>query len=275
MRRRSAVRKQLDPPPARAICCGFVRRRVSRARSLRSHSDRPGSRPGPALSHRERKSTFLMQDSRNTGRCMRCRSPGRWRRSSSDDRRADSAWMRRRRVEAEPDAWRRPRVFAGDAVHLVVPTGGLGMNTGVGDRSISWKLRDAARMGRPEPSALARIERRQIGDHVGSRYASLAGAPGVRTAPRRREGRRRARTFAVKRRAAETNEMMAPSSVSVCGIKSLREPAAWSICSAGACRPRPGAGTHVAAGRCTTPGTPSTRSAIRWDPKPPAAPRRR
>src|SRR4029078_12531423 len=34
------------------------------------------------------------------------------------------------------------RVFiAGDAAHLVIPTGGLGMNTGVGDATdLSWKL---------------------------------------------------------------------------------------------------------------------------------------
>ena len=31
--------------------------------------------------------------------------------------------------------------MAGDAVHLVIPTGGLGMNTGVGDAfDLSWKL---------------------------------------------------------------------------------------------------------------------------------------
>ena len=36
----------------------------------------------------------------------------------------------------------RGRVFiAGDAAHLVIPTGGLGMNTGIGDAiDISWKL---------------------------------------------------------------------------------------------------------------------------------------
>jgi 2-polyprenyl-6-methoxyphenol hydroxylase-like FAD-dependent oxidoreductase len=40
------------------------------------------------------------------------------------------------------DHYRRGRVLlAGDAVHLVVPTGGLGMNTGVGDAfDLSWKL---------------------------------------------------------------------------------------------------------------------------------------
>src|SRR6185312_12554306 len=40
------------------------------------------------------------------------------------------------------DRYREARVFlAGDAVHLVIPTGGLGMNTGVGDAfDLSWKL---------------------------------------------------------------------------------------------------------------------------------------
>jgi 2-polyprenyl-6-methoxyphenol hydroxylase-like FAD-dependent oxidoreductase len=40
------------------------------------------------------------------------------------------------------DHYRDRRVFlAGDAVHLVIPTGGLGMNTGVGDAfDLSWKL---------------------------------------------------------------------------------------------------------------------------------------
>ena len=40
------------------------------------------------------------------------------------------------------ERYRDNRVFlAGDAVHLVIPTGGLGMNTGVGDAfDLSWKL---------------------------------------------------------------------------------------------------------------------------------------
>jgi hypothetical protein len=39
------------------------------------------------------------------------------------------------------DRYAENRVFmAGDAVHLVIPTGGLGMNTGVGDAiDLSWK----------------------------------------------------------------------------------------------------------------------------------------
>jgi len=58
------------------------------------------------------------------------------------------------------------RVFlAGDAVHLVVPAGGLGMNTGVGDAiDLSWKLA-ATLQGWAGPALLAsyEIERRQVG----------------------------------------------------------------------------------------------------------------
>jgi 2-polyprenyl-6-methoxyphenol hydroxylase-like FAD-dependent oxidoreductase len=70
------------------------------------------------------------------------------------------------------------RVFlAGDAVHLVIPTGGLGMNTGVGDATdLAWKL--AATLegwGGPQLLASYEAERRQIGERVvgASRYASL------------------------------------------------------------------------------------------------------
>jgi 2-polyprenyl-6-methoxyphenol hydroxylase-like FAD-dependent oxidoreductase len=76
------------------------------------------------------------------------------------------------------DRYGAGRVFlAGDAVHLVIPTGGLGMNTGVGDAiDLSWKL-DATLRGWGGPRLLAsyEIERRQVGDrNVGaSRYASL------------------------------------------------------------------------------------------------------
>ncbi len=70
------------------------------------------------------------------------------------------------------------RVFiAGDAAHLVIPTGGLGMNTGVGDAfDISWKLAAALQgWGGPRLLHSYEIERRQVGDrNIGaSRYANL------------------------------------------------------------------------------------------------------
>jgi 2-polyprenyl-6-methoxyphenol hydroxylase-like FAD-dependent oxidoreductase len=76
------------------------------------------------------------------------------------------------------DKYQRGRVFlAGDAVHLVIPTGGLGMNSGVGDAvDLSWKLA-ATLQGWGGPNLLASYEheRRQIGDrNVGaSRYATI------------------------------------------------------------------------------------------------------
>jgi 2-polyprenyl-6-methoxyphenol hydroxylase-like FAD-dependent oxidoreductase len=76
------------------------------------------------------------------------------------------------------DRYGSGRVFlAGDAVHLVIPTGGLGMNSGVGDAiDLSWKL--AATLsgwGGPDLLKSYEVERRQIGDrNVGaSRYATI------------------------------------------------------------------------------------------------------
>jgi 2-polyprenyl-6-methoxyphenol hydroxylase-like FAD-dependent oxidoreductase len=76
------------------------------------------------------------------------------------------------------DRYRDRRVFiAGDAAHLVIPTGGLGMNTGVGDAfDLSWKLA-ATLQGWGGPGLLDSYqqERRQVGDrNIGaSRYASI------------------------------------------------------------------------------------------------------
>src|SRR5881396_1280297 len=76
------------------------------------------------------------------------------------------------------DRYQDGRVFlAGDAVHLVIPTGGLGMNSGVGDATdLSWKLAATLRgWGGPRLLESYEIERRAIGERnvAASRYASL------------------------------------------------------------------------------------------------------
>jgi 2-polyprenyl-6-methoxyphenol hydroxylase-like FAD-dependent oxidoreductase len=70
------------------------------------------------------------------------------------------------------------RVFlAGDAVHLVIPTGGLGMNSGVGDAiDLSWKLAATLRgWGGPKLLPSYTTERRPIGERnvQASRFATL------------------------------------------------------------------------------------------------------
>ena len=76
------------------------------------------------------------------------------------------------------DAYGRGRVFlAGDAVHLMIPTGGLGMNSGVGDAiDLSWKLAAVLHgWGGPKLLPSYEIERRPVGENnvAASRYASL------------------------------------------------------------------------------------------------------
>ena len=103
-----------------------------------------------------------------------------------------------------PTATSEGRVFlAGDAVHLVIPTGGLGMNSGVGDAiDLSWKLAATLQgWGGPDLLASYEIERRQIGARnvEASRHASRGRrtwrAPGGPTsATTRRRAPRRAPT---------------------------------------------------------------------------------
>src|SRR5205809_5453720 len=64
------------------------------------------------------------------------------------------------------DSYGKGRVFlAGDAVHLVIPTGGLGMNSGVGDAvDLSWKLAATLQgWGGPRLLASYDAERRPVG----------------------------------------------------------------------------------------------------------------
>jgi hypothetical protein len=70
------------------------------------------------------------------------------------------------------------RVFlAGDAVHLLIPTGGLGMNSGVGDAiDLSWKLAAVLRgWGGPNLLPSYTTERRPVGEKnvAASRFATL------------------------------------------------------------------------------------------------------
>src|SRR5262245_35840715 len=64
------------------------------------------------------------------------------------------------------DSFMQDRVFlAGDAVHLVIPTGGLGMNTGVGEAiDLAWKLAGTLQgWGGPNLLASYALERRPVG----------------------------------------------------------------------------------------------------------------
>jgi 2-polyprenyl-6-methoxyphenol hydroxylase-like FAD-dependent oxidoreductase len=84
------------------------------------------------------------------------------------------------------ERYRDGRVFiAGDAAHLVIPTGGLGMNTGMGDAmDLGWKLAGTLRgWGGPELLNSYETERRQIGlRNVGASGNAMGGRLGWRQA---------------------------------------------------------------------------------------------
>jgi 2-polyprenyl-6-methoxyphenol hydroxylase-like FAD-dependent oxidoreductase len=72
-------------------------------------------------------------------------------------------WVRR---ELVADRYGTARIFiAGDAAHLMSPTGGFGMNTGIGDAvDLGWKLEAAIKgWGGPELLASYEAERRPVG----------------------------------------------------------------------------------------------------------------
>ena len=76
------------------------------------------------------------------------------------------------------DRYAEQRVFlAGDAAHLMIPTGGLGMNTGVGDAiDLAWKLAATLQgWGGPQLLPSYEIERRPVGEQnvAASRFATM------------------------------------------------------------------------------------------------------
>lgn len=77
------------------------------------------------------------------------------------------------------ERYRRGRVFlAGDSAHLVVPFGGLGMNTGIGDAiDLAWKLAGTLQgWGGPDLLRSYEIERRQVGErNIGAARSALLG----------------------------------------------------------------------------------------------------
>jgi 2-polyprenyl-6-methoxyphenol hydroxylase-like FAD-dependent oxidoreductase len=93
------------------------------------------------------------------------------------------------------ERYRVGRVFiAGDAAHLVVPTGGLGMNTGVGDAiDLSWKLAAVlAGWGGPGLLEAYEQERRPIGlRSLRASRAAMEGRERWRRAPTSEEMARR------------------------------------------------------------------------------------
>jgi 2-polyprenyl-6-methoxyphenol hydroxylase-like FAD-dependent oxidoreductase len=77
--------------------------------------------------------------------------------------------LRWTRTELVADRYRRGRIFiAGDACHLTSPTGGLGMNTGIGDSvDLSWKLVGTLEgWGGPQLLDSYEIERRPIAKRI-------------------------------------------------------------------------------------------------------------
>ena len=161
-------------------------------------------------------------------------------------------------------------LLAGDAVHLVIPTGGLGMNTGVGDAiDLGWKLAGTLQgWGGPGLLASYETERRRVGEHnVGGLALRLARPAQVAVAmeaghPRRHAGGRggaRASRGGRRRRAAQDqrdDRRRARLSLFRLAADRAPKPATGRPTISSTTRPAPGRACG-----CRMPGSPDGRAA--------------
>ena len=121
------------------------------------------------------------------------------------------------------ERYRVGRVFiAGDAAHLVIPTGGLGMNTGVGDAvDLGWKLAGTLRgWGGPGLLDSYETERRQIGlRNVGASGNAMGGRLGWRQAWQPNVRERTPEGEATRRRIAEIANVEQRKTNEILGIE--------------------------------------------------------
>jgi hypothetical protein len=110
-------------------------------------------------------------------------------------------------------------LLAGDSAHLVIPTGGLGMNSGAGDAyDLAWKLAGTLQgWGGPNLLPSYEIERRQVGDKnvQASTFASKGRRkwrsmykPNIRDTTPEGEATRRALTAVAEVEQPKSNEMI-------------------------------------------------------------------
>ena len=121
------------------------------------------------------------------------------------------------------ERYRDGRVFIGvDAAHLVIPTGGLGMNTGVGDAmDLGWKLAGTLRgWGGPGLLDSYEIERRQLGlRNVGASGNAMGGRLSWRQAWQPNVRERTPEGEATRRRIAEIADVEQRKTNEILGIE--------------------------------------------------------